>query len=82
MQYTIRRIPKAVDRALRDRAARENRSINEVALEVMADGLGVAPGGAPVKRRDLTDLAGRWVKDKAVDQALADQRRVDDDIWR
>ena len=82
MQYTIRRIPKAVDRALRERAAREKRSLNEVALEVLAQGLGAGDGAAPMKRRDLHDLAGRWVGDEAVDQALADQRRVDDEMWR
>ena len=82
MQYTIRRIPKAVDRALRERAAREKRSLNEVALEAMAQGLGVGAGAAPMKRRDLRDLAGRWVADDAVDQALADQRRVDEEMWR
>ena len=81
MRLTIRSIPKAVDRALRERAAREKRSLNEVALEVMARGLGLI-ATAPVKRRDLSDLAGAWVKDKAVDQALADQRRIDEARWR
>ena len=41
MHFTIRGIPKAVDRALRERAAREKRSLNEVALEVIAHGLGL-----------------------------------------
>ena len=81
MRLTIRSIPKAVDRALRERAAREKRSLNEVALEVMAHGLGLN-ATVPVKRRDLGDLAGAWVKDKAVVQALADQRRIDKAMWR
>ena len=80
MQYTIRRIPKALDRALRERAARENKSMNEVAVEAMAQGLGV--GGARIKHRELHDLAGRWVNDEAIDEALSDQRRIDDAMWR
>lgn len=81
MQYTIRRIPKSVDRALRERASRQKQSINEVVLEVMAEGLGVGTTG-PLKRRELGDLAGAWVKDKAVDAALADQRRIDEALWK
>ncbi|MDP3231458.1 MAG: hypothetical protein Q8N26_01690 [Myxococcales bacterium] len=81
MQYTIRRVPKEVDRALRERALRRNLSVNEAALEVMAEGLGIDLA-TPLKRRDLSDLAGAWVKDKAVDAALADQRRIDAALWR
>ncbi len=81
MQYTIRRVPKEVDRALRERALRRKLSVNEAALEVMAEGLGI-DASTPLKRRDLSDLAGAWVKDKAVDAALADQRRIDASLWR
>lgn len=81
MQYTIRRVPKEVDRALRERALRRKLSVNETALEVIAEGLGI-DAVTPLKRRDLSDLAGAWVKDKAVDAALADQRRIDAPLWR
>lgn len=81
MQYTIRRVPKEIDRALRERAQRRNLSVNEAALEVMAEGLGIDTA-TPLKRRSLSDLAGAWVKDKAVDAALADQRRIDAALWK
>ncbi len=68
MQYTLRRIPKVIDRAVRVRARREGRSINAVVLEVLTEGL--------IKRRDLSDLAGAWVQDEAVDAALEDQRSI------
>jgi hypothetical protein len=35
-----------------------------------------------MKRRDLGDIAGTWKNEKAVDDALADQDRVDADLWR
>jgi hypothetical protein len=81
MQYTIRRVPKHIDRAVRERAHRQKQSVNEVALQVMAEGLGIGTV-TPLKRRDLRDLAGAWVKDKVVDAALADQRRIDPELWR
>lgn len=80
MQYTIRRIPPAVDSALRARARAAGKSLNEAAVEALAEGVGVA--GAPRKRRDLRDIAGTWKADRAVDAALADQDRVDEDLWR
>ena len=80
MQYTIRGIPAAVDSALRDRARASGKSLNEAAIEALAEGAGVA--GAPRTRRDLRDIAGTWRPDKAVEAALAAQDRVDKDLWR
>ena len=80
MQYTIRGIPAAVDSALRDRARVARKSLNEAAIDALAVGAGVA--GAPRKRRDLSDIAGTWKADKALESALAAQDRVDKDLWR
>lgn len=43
-------------------------------------GRGLTP--VPRKRRELGDIAGTWKADRAVDAALADQDRVDEDLWR
>jgi hypothetical protein len=80
MQYTIRRIPKAVDDAVRERARVTGKSLNEAAVDALADGAGVK--GTPRKRRDLGDIAGTWKADKTFDAALADQDRVDKGLWR
>ncbi len=80
MQYTIRRIPSDVDAALRRRAAVERRSLNEVAVEALARGLGVSD--ETVRYRDLGDTAGTWVEDPAFDEALRDQDRVDEEMWK
>lgn len=80
MQYTIRGIPPAVDQALRKRARSSGKSLNEAAIEALAEGVGVA--GAPRKRRDLSDIVGTWVEDPEFDAAIADQRRIDDDLWK
>jgi hypothetical protein len=80
MQYTVRGVPKAVDEALRRRARVEGRSLNEVAIEALAEGLGL--GAEPVIRRDLSDIAGTWKKDTAVEAALAAQDEVDEALWK
>ena len=38
MQYTIRSVPEAIDRAVRHRARREAKSINAVVVEALARG--------------------------------------------
>lgn len=80
MQYTIRRIPRSVDNAIRERARATGKSLNEAVVDTLADGAGVT--GTPQKRRDLRDIAGTWKTDKAFDAALADQDRIDENLWR
>ena len=80
MQYTVRGVPKAVDEALRRRARVEGKSLNEVAIEALAEGLGL--GTEPVIRRDLGDIAGTWETDAAVEAALAAQDKVDEALWK
>ena len=80
MQYTIRRIPRAVDDAIRERARVSGKSLNEAALDVLAEGAGTK--GLPHKRRDLGDIAGTWKPGKTFDAALAAQDRIDVDLWK
>jgi plasmid stability protein len=80
MQYTLRNIPPAVDRALRARARREGKSLNEVALRALAHALGAAE--TPVRHRALDDLAGTWRDDPEFDEALAALHQVDQSLWR
>jgi hypothetical protein len=80
MQYTIRRIPRSVDEALRRRARAESKSLNEVTLEALAEGLGLH--GEPIARRDLSDIAGTWKRDAAIEAALAAQDEVDEALWK
>lgn len=80
MQYTIRGIPPAVDEALRERARADGKSLNEAALDALAEGSGVVLTRR--KRRDLADVAGTWKAEKAVDAALAAQDWIDEGLWR
>lgn len=80
MQYTLRSIPAALDTLLRRRAREEGKSLNEVALEALMRGLGLSD--APLQQRDLSDVAGAWEADRTTDAILAEQRRIDPDLWR
>jgi len=80
MQYTIRGIPLTVDVALRERARAAGKSLNEVAIEALAEGAGVT--SVPRQRRNLDDIAGTWIADKAFDEAIADQDQIDEDLWK
>jgi len=76
-QYTIRGIPREVDRALRQRAARRKQSLNQVILEELTL--------ATIGRRqhaDFSDLVGRWAPDPAFDEILGAQRQIDWEKWK
>jgi len=80
MQYTIRGISPALDEAVRERARVQGRSLNEVALEALANGLGL--GDEEIIRRDLSDVVGTWKRDAALEAALLARDRVDEDLSR
>ena len=80
MQYTIRNIPDYLDAALRDAARDQGKSLNDVAVEALTRGAGVSE--RRVRQRDLSDIVGTWEEDPAVDAALADQDRIDEEMWR
>jgi len=80
MQYTLRDIPPTLDSELRRRAKEEGKSLNAVAVEALLRGAGLS--GTPIRQRDLSDIAGTWQEDPEFDQAIADQDRVDEHLWR
>jgi len=80
MQYTIRQVPRSLDEALRRAARERGKSLNEVTIEALARGAGVA--GERNRQRDLADIAGTWRKDPAFDSALAAQHTIDKEIWQ
>jgi plasmid stability protein len=80
MQYTIRDIPDHLDKALRQAARQQGKSLNEVTIDALARGTGLT--GERVRQRDLADIAGTWRKDPAFDSALAAQHAIDEEMWR
>ena len=80
MQYTIRGVPPALDEAIRERARIEGKSLNDVAVEALAEGLGFSTG--VIEHRDLSDIIGTWKKDAAIESALAEQDQIDESLWK
>ncbi len=79
-QYTIRAVPDAIDRAVRQRARSEAKSLNTVIIEAMARGLEV--DDEPTLYTDLDHLIGTWQEDPEFDRAIAAFERIDEDSWR
>ncbi|HEX4125175.1 MAG TPA: hypothetical protein VHY37_10655 [Tepidisphaeraceae bacterium] len=69
-----------MDQTLRRKAKKEGRSLNEVAIEALARGVGLEMG--PVKNHDLDFLFGTWVEDPEFDRAIEEQRQIDPDLWK
>lgn len=80
MQYTLRNIPREVDKALRRKAKREGKSLNEIAVEALSDGAGV--GREPSKNHQLDFAIGTWVEDPEFDKIMEEQRRIDPEMWK
>jgi hypothetical protein len=66
VQYTLRYVPVALDRALRERARREGMSLHEVTIDLLRDALGL--GGKPLRHRSLRDVRGMWQDDAAFEK--------------
>jgi DNA polymerase III delta subunit len=80
MQYTIRGLPAQLDKLIRKRAKEEGKSLNTVAVEALMEAFGLR--GGELAQRDMGRLAGSWVEDPVVDEALSSQRVIDDEMWR
>ena len=79
VQYTIRGVPDVVDQALRARAKKENKSLNQVALEAIQQAL---LSEQPKVYHDLDFLIGTWVEDPEFDKVRAEHEQIDEEAWR
>jgi hypothetical protein len=80
LQYTIRGVSSSLDRKLRERAIKENKSLNEVTVSTLERALGVT--GDSIRYDDLDDLAGTWVSDPAFDKAVKSLHKIDTELWK
>ena len=80
LQYTIRKVPRNVDDALRRRAKQTGKSLNQVLLESLRESAGVSEEAA--RYSDLDDLAGTWKNDKAFEEAIRSFEKIDQDDWK
>jgi hypothetical protein len=81
---TLRNIPTKLRETIERRAGREGLSLNKTVIHMLEEAAGQRPAAGRELHHDLDHLAGTWSAEEAAafDAALADQRRVDPEIWR
>ncbi len=80
---TLRNLPPEVARLVREKARAEGISLNQAVIRVLEAQLGGRARTEAV-HHDLDALAGAWsaAEAAAFEQALAEGRRVDEELWR
>ena len=80
---TLRNIPREIQEAIERRARDEGLSFNKTVLRMLEVGLGLGRGRSRTLHHDLDHLAGTWSQGEAdeFDAALAEQRRIDPELW-
>ncbi len=76
-QYTIRGIPEDLDRAIRNRADENGESMNQTAIDLLRHGIEMEE-----LHHDLDWIQNSWKDDRAFDEAIGLQRKVDPDLWK
>ncbi len=79
VQYTIRGVPREVDRELRRRAHERKVSLNQLLVEELTHATGAQP---KKKYRSIMSLVGTWKEDPEFDRILEEQRKIDEDLWQ
>lgn len=80
IQYTIRQIPPALDKALRRKARAERKSLNRLAIEVLSAGLQL--NGHSIEHQDLDFAIRSWVENAEFDAAIRAQDQIDPGLWK
>ena len=80
---TLRNLPPHVATAISRRARERRTSLTKAVISLLEDGLGVREAVGP-RYHDLDDLAGSWAREEAAtfEEALREQRAIDQDVWR
>ena len=78
---TVRNLPPAVAKAVREKARKEKLSLNKAIVKLLEEATGT--GKRRVVRHDLDRFFGTWsgAEADAFDQALREQRQIDPEMW-
>ena len=81
---TVRNLPSAVAKAVRERARREKLSLNKAVVSLLEEATGAGKEKRRVVHHDLDRFFGTWTKQEAdaFDAALREQRQIDAEMWR
>lgn len=80
---TVRNLPPAVVKAVKEKARREKLSLNKAIVALLEQATGTQ-GGKKVLHHDLDHLAGQWSDEEYREfmAALREQRQIDPEMWK
>jgi hypothetical protein len=80
---TLRNLPAAVVKAVKEKARREKISLNKAVAALLEEATG-SRTGKKVLHRDLDHLAGSWSEQEyeQITLAVREQRQVDPEMWK
>jgi hypothetical protein len=81
-QITLRHIDKRIESLIRKKARDQNKSLSEVANQMLAKAIGLDEGEG--KKRNLRSLAGKWteVESAAFEATQAPFNEIDEELWK
>lgn len=85
MTITLRNLPPDLQKVVRKRARETGASLNKTVIGMLEVAAGIH---TPAKKRkvytDLDHLFGSWSKEEAdaFDKVLAEQRKIDPELWK
>lgn len=81
---TLRGIDEALSGALKEKARREDSSVNTVMLKILREALGIEKKKRSVVYDDLDHLAGTWSADDLAEfrSATSMFEKVDGEMWK
>jgi hypothetical protein len=81
---TVRNLPPAVARAIKEKARKEKLSLNRAIVKLLEQATGAGTPKEKVIHRDLDHLAGTWsdLEYREFRAALAEQRQIDPEMWK
>lgn len=82
---TIRGVEPEVAKRLKDAAARQGKSVNQLTLEIIKGGLGLQKEKTHSREYDdLDDLFGNWSEAEfsEIQGRIDRERRIDPELWK
>ena len=81
---TVRNLPAAVAKAVREKARKEKLSLNKAIVRLLEEATGVARRKERVFHHDLDHLAGTWSEEEYQQfmAAVREQRQIDPEMWK
>ena len=81
---TVRNLPPAVAKAVKEKARKEGLSLNRAIVRLLEEATGLGMTAKRVVHHDLDHLAGTWseAQYRACLEALHEQRQIDPEMWR